>query len=394
VGFGSVSPWDRYPVPRVSPRSLARWPGRARALSRTRRLAAALLLALLFLGFETGLGGTGEEPSLAASPPLVGFSYVYAERPLDQARAGLRVLLTALQPDVVRLPVYWNEVQPEPGRIDFSTIDALLQEVADHNASILYERRARVILVVGVRNLAYPEVWVPGWLGAATPGVLSHVVRSAAYLAYLRAVVGRLAHRRFLLAWQVENEPFDDVAPGSDDVSLTTAAVEAETREVRRLDHNHPIVVTTYDSSTVALDRDGAGQWGWLRRLLPGPRPAGHPSLALAAGDVLGLDAYVVTPSTPLEDASALRRIEWKTGALAYWASRAQENDKDMWITEMQAAPWDGVDGFTPVALLHSARLYREVGATVVLLWGVERWLDDPGWMATGQAAIRVLRAD
>ena len=353
-----------------------------------------MLLALLTIGIETGLGGTGQELSQAASPPLVGFSYVYAAQQPDQARARLRVLLTTLRPDVVRLPVYWNEVQPEPGRFDFSTVDALLQEVADHNASVVHGRRAQVVLVVGVRNLAYPEVWVPGWLHAETSGHLSRVITSAAYLAYLRAVVSRLAHRRFLLAWQVENEPFDDVTAASDDVSLTAADVEAESREVRRLDPGHPIVVTTYDSSTVALDRAGAGPWGWLRRLLPGPRPAGHPGLALAAGDVLGLDAYVVTPSTPLEDASALRRIEWKTGALAYWAGRAQAGDKDMWITEMQAAPWDGVDGFTPAALLHSARLYREVGATVVLLWDVERWLDDARWMATGQAAIRVLRAD
>jgi hypothetical protein len=351
-----------------------------------------VLLTLLSVGLETWAGQTGEEPSLAAAPPLVGFSYVYAGRPPDEAQAGLRALLTGLQPDVIRLPVYWTDVQPEASRFDFSTVDALLQEVADHDARAAEGRRVQVILVVGARNLAFPEVWVPGWLDAAAAADLSGLVRSATYLTYLRAAVSRYAHHRFLLAWQIENEPFDDVTAGRDDVSLDAAALEAESSEVRRLDGRHPIVVTTYDSSTVALDRADAGPWGWLHRLLPGPRAAGHPGLALDAGDVLGLDAYVVTPSTPLEETSARQRIDWKTGALAYWVRRADQRDKDVWITEMQAAPWERVEGFTPTALLHSARLYRQVGATVVLLWDVERWLDDPEWMATGQAAIRVLR--
>jgi len=376
----------------VSPRHLPRSPGGAGAVTRARRALAAAILTLFAVGLQAGVGETGEELSLAAAPPLVGFSYVSAGQAPDEARGGLRALLTGLDPDVVRLPVYWSAVQPDVSRFDFTTVDALLQEVGDHNAGGVRGRRVQVILVVGVRNLAFPEVWVPDWLDVATSGNLSDLVRSAAYLAYLRAVVRRYAHRHLLLAWQVENEPFDDVTAARGDVSLTSAALVAESREVRRLDARHPIVVTTYDSSTVALDRAAVGPWAWLHRLLPGPRPTGHPSLALDAGDVLGLDAYVVTPSTPLEEAPALQRVDWKTGALAYWARRSGERDKDMWITEMQAAPWDGVEGFTPSALLHSARLYSQVGAAVVLLWDVQRWLIDPEWMATGQVAIRLLR--
>jgi hypothetical protein len=72
-------------------------------LARQRR--RPVLLALLATELETRLGGSGEEPSLAASPPLVGIPYVHADQPPDQARAGRRVLLTAMQPDLVRLRV-------------------------------------------------------------------------------------------------------------------------------------------------------------------------------------------------------------------------------------------------------------------------------------------------
>jgi hypothetical protein len=209
----------------------------------------------------------------------------------------------------------------------------------------------------------------------------------------LQAAITRYAASGLLLAWQVENEPFDDVTSGRrGSVALSAEAIDQQIRIVRQLDGEHPIVVTTYNSATLALDRAAASRWSWIYHLLPAPQPAGHPDLALGTADVLGLDAYVVTPSTPLEEASAGERIGWKTAALAYWAEEAEKRDKQMWIMEMQAAPWAGVSGFTPEELLHSARLYRQAGAGVVLLWGVESWLQDPAWMLAGRHAVWALR--
>jgi hypothetical protein len=116
--------------------------------------------------------------------------------------------------------------------------------------------------------------------------------------------------------------------------------------------------------------------------------------MALSAGDALGLDAYVVTPTTPLDQATANVRIGWKTAAIDYWTRQAIDVNKPLWITEMQASPWDGAPNFTTSDLLVSARAYGRIGAAGVLLWGVENWPQNPHWMRAGREAVEILREE
>lgn len=76
-----------------------------------------------------------------------------------------------------------------------------------------------------------------------------------------------------------------------------------------------------------------------------------------------------------------------------FWAGRARAEGKDLWLAELQAEPWKGVSGFTPANLVASAADYRQEPLQVVLLWGVETWLQDPAWMAAGTQAMAILRA-
>ena len=86
-------------------------------------------------------------------------------------------------------------------------------------------------------------------------------------------------------------------------------------------------------------------------------------------------------------------RIRWKAQALAFWARLATAAGKELWVTEMQAAPWADSDGFTPGDLVASAQAYRRAGASLVLFWGVESWLGDADWMSAGRAAVHALRS-
>jgi hypothetical protein len=117
----------------------------------------------------------------------------------------------------------------------------------------------------------------------------------------------------------------------------------------------------------------------------------GHPQDALQLGDALGLDVYVVTGSTSLADAGARKRIDWKHNSLLYWAGQARSAGVPLWITEMQGAAWPGLNNFTTSDLRYSARQYRHVGASVILLWGVESWLGNEDWMAAGREVRRTL---
>lgn len=331
-------------------------------------------------------------PLPSVRPSMVGFSFspkVALDEHIDP-QAGLRRLLSELHPDLVRLPIYWDQTEPQPGRLDFSQTDAMLAVIADHNAAGR-GRSAKVLLVVGARNLGNPEAHVPSWaFDGQTP--LRGLASTSEYQGYLKGAFTHFAASPLLFAWQVENEPLDNTNPWLGDVALPAGTVKDEISRLKQIDRGHLIVVTTYNSATTSLDQMATSRFNWLWNLLPGPRPVGHPPLALSLGDVLGLDAYVVTPATPLNQASAEQRIAWKREALSYWSQQASSSGKQLWITEMQGAPWDGVAGFSLANLMQSARGYRSCGASVVLLWGVESWLISPDWMAHGQQAMDVLR--
>jgi len=257
------------------------------------------------------LGSAQAAPVLSlGDAPLVGFSF--SPQLVDAPRApanGLRELLWKLNPDLVRLPIYWSQVAPQPEALDFSKVDALLAAVGKYDAARPTHKTA-VVLVVGARNLATPELHLPDWLSSAGPLDLGHMTSSAAYSRYLEASFARYAGNPLLYAWQVENEPLDNTNSGLGDVSIQNAAIAAEVQRLKRIDQHHPVIVTTYNSSNVALDKEETSRLSWLYQVLPGPRPAGHPQPALDLGDVLGLDFYVVTPSTPLTETGVSQRID------------------------------------------------------------------------------------
>ena len=161
---------------------------------------------------------------------------------------------------------------------------------------------------------------------------------------------------------------------GADQIDPAQLAWEMD--EVHRLDPSHKAMRTSYDGWNVAVDMlqvYGAP----LLSLLHG-YPSGHPQEALDAGDALGLDLYVEGPSIPLDFTSVELRAEWKQQALSF----------------MQAQPWGDSTSFTPTDLVESAVDYGEEQPQVVLMWGVETWLDDPAWLAAAHQSMDILRAN
>jgi hypothetical protein len=327
------------------------------------------------------------------NPPLVGFSFSPAALPpgVDPEQA-LATLLSSLQPDLVRLPVYWSSVAPTPTSLDYTDVDRLIAIIETHNSK-KGSRHTQVVLVVGARNLVSPEVHLPDWLDTRDVHTLDTLLKTASYRAYLETTFRRYASLSLLRAWQVENEPLDNASLNE----LTNGAIPASTMRsevdlLRSIDLVHQVIVTTFNSSHVSLDARGASALGWLYAHLPGAKPAGHPAQVLTMGDTLGLDLYVVTDSTPLDVVTASTRIAWKEEALDYWQAQAQSHGRALWITELQGSPWTGTTGFTLDDLLSSALAYRGHGVSAYLLWGVEDWLESPAWMEAGITAIGLLR--
>jgi hypothetical protein len=324
---------------------------------------------------------------------MVGFTFIpaHATDVGYQPAAALAELLHKLHPDLVRIPIYWSSVAPSADRLDFTTVDQLLATVAAAN-SRRHAQQTQVILVAGVRNLAWPEVHLPDWVVTGTTLDLGQITSSDAYRSYLAGSFARYAASPLLSAWQVENEPLDNTNESLGEVALESATVATEVALLKSIDPVHRAIVTTYNSASVSLDMQATSRFSWLFGLFPGPKPVGHPKPALLLGDILGLDVYVDTPSTSLEDASITERIGWKAATLAYWADQGVQNGKQVWVTEMQGSTWNGDPAFSTEDLLESAQQYSGTGVSAVLLWGVEDWLKSPGWMAAGQAAFQTLR--
>ncbi|HEY1455864.1 MAG TPA: hypothetical protein VGG31_05165 [Candidatus Dormibacteraeota bacterium] len=348
------------------------------------------LLCLVGIAF---LLGSETWPPSTPPPPLAGFSFspdtsIWAHRDPVQ---DLTRLLETTSPDLVRLPVYWETVEPSPDRLDFSGTDALLAAIARHNAVSAVQ--TRVVLTIGARNFLYPELHEPAWAGPRMQPYLNEMQSGAAYRAYFDGSIRRYGPSALLYAWQVENEPLDYVGNSfTGDDQIKVAQLSWEIAEVHRLDHAHKAVTTTFDGWNVAVDMMQLYTPSVLYRL--GGWPQGHPEEALQAGDALGLDLYVDGPSTPLRFTSADLRAEWKEQAVGFWASRAHAAGKDLWLSEMQAQPWSTSPGeFRPSDLVATAVDYRQENLQVVLLWGVETWLKDPAWLSAASRSLQILRS-
>ena len=328
------------------------------------------------------------------NPPLVGFSFSPASLTNgSDPDLALAELLRTLQPDLVRLPVYWSTVAPTATTLDYTEVDGLIKTVQAHNAQ-KGSRRTDVVLVVGARNLVYPEVHLPAWLDTKNVHKLETLLKTTGYRRYLDTTFRRYASLPMLRAWQVENEPLDNASVNQvTSGALPASMVRSEVDLLRSIDLVHEVVVTTFNSSHVTLDLRAASPLGWLYAHLPGAKPAGHPSQALTVGDTLGLDLYVVTQATPLQTTSPSTRIAWKEESLDYWQSQASKHGRALWVTELQASPWFGTSGFTVSDLLSSALAYRGHGVSAYLLWGVEDWLNSPDWMQAGITSIKLLRS-
>lgn len=337
----------------------------------------------------------GSEAPYAPLPPapLVGFSYspnisTYLGR---DPGADLSTLLTRTNPDLVRLPVYWDTTEVSPGILDFTVTDELLQVVADHNRTA--PRQTRVILTVGARNFLYPELHAPAWAGPREQPELDMAQQGAEYRDYFDATLMRYRSSPLLYAWQVENEPFDYVVnevTGGD--QITPEQMAWEIAQAHHVDPGHRVVTTTFDGWNAIVDwmQVNASFVLWLLK----GYPSGHPGDALNAGDALGLDIYVAGPSTPFSFTSVALRTSWKAEGITYWSALARAQGKQVWLTEMQAQPWaTDPTGFSTDDLLASARIYRNTPLQVVLLWGAETWLDDPAWMQAATTAMGILRS-
>jgi hypothetical protein len=138
-----------------------------------------------------------------------------------------QAMLKELKVKYVRLPIYWDEIEKEKGKFDFSDYDYLLDEGEKQGVNF--------VINPGRRVPRWPECHNPSWLND------NDKETQAATLEMLKTVVERYKNRVSVEYWQIENEPFLDtfgVCPPLDEDFL-----KQEFALVRSLD-NRKIIIT------------------------------------------------------------------------------------------------------------------------------------------------------
>jgi Cellulase (glycosyl hydrolase family 5) len=278
---------------------------------------------------------------------------------------------------VIRLAVSWDAVDSN----GFGRLDRLVAEA---------ERSGQqLVLSVGIKAPGWPEFHVPVRYSWATPGDLE--LRAAA-LAHVQRAVERYRANRIIVAWQLENEPLDAAGPRG--WRLSRDFLLQEMTEVRHLDPR-PIVLSAFGPIRRTCDHVSSVD-GCDAGALAGADAVGSiPELLSLLGpqDVLGVDIYTGVGVSRAADC-------WPARA-AGWLSLAVGTRRQVWVTELQAEPWEPTPATldqplstSPARITADFATLRRLGFRQILLWGSDYWLrrskqGDERWLQAVKALLK-----
>jgi hypothetical protein len=329
-------------------------------------------------------------------PVQVGISFNphrAAEMGLDYRSAFTR--LEALHFRVIRLSAYWDQIDQE----GYGQLDWLMSEAQRSGQPI--------VLAVGMKGLGWPEFYIPT---SAMPAAglkqgqdaASDASLRDATLAFVNDTVLRYRGNSTLIAWQVENEPFNRAGPQR--LWIDAGFLRDEIASMHQLDsHHRPLIVNAFSHFNLILDQASARQGFDLRQFLGlQADSAERDALSLLGkGDVLGLDVYTAIGYRFLgHDNMSHADADWPD-RLAKVRELAQSQGKLAWITEAQAEPWESgansdinPKSTSPQAIRSLFANLKDAGFSTVLFWGAEYWLwqadrGDSRWIDTVKAILR-----
>jgi len=308
-----------------------------------RRKIFLIILIVLIAGFfwlirkPTGLAENTDDIEWG-----VAFSKPFAtEMELDW-RENYLAILDDLGVKKMRLPVYWQDVEPEPERYNFSDYDWMVEEAQKRNAEL--------ILVVGRKLPRWPECHAPFWADK-----LTEQEKQEKILNIVSKTVERYKGSGNLYLWQVDNEPF---LPFGECTTTEKGFLDREIAEVREIDPSRKIMVT--DSGELSI---------WLR--------------AAKRADVFGTTMYRIIYKDPIG------YFKYPLPPKFFWAkaniTHLFFSGKPIVVSELQAEPW-GPKLIYDLALEEQEKSmnlaqFREnieyaeaVGFPENYLWGAEWW--------------------
>jgi hypothetical protein len=252
-------------------------------------------------------------------------------------------MLDDLQVKKLRLPAYWDQLEPSANTYDWTDLDWQVSEATKRNVDL--------ILVVGQRVPRWPECHIPTWVNKN-----DQAGRETAVLNYITQTVNRYKNNPNVRYWQVENEPF--LIHFGTCPAFNVNFLDQEIALVKSLD-TKPIIVT--DSGELSL---------WVH--------------AARRADIFGstmyrdtysqfLHSYIHYPISP-----AFFRIKKNFASLF-------AHPQDWIVVELQGEPWgreayqtlsqtEREQTMTPAKFKDTISFIQQTGFKTFYWWGVEYW--------------------
>ncbi len=188
-----------------------------------------VLAIILLICFNLPVKKTEEKAEMGVT-----FSSRYARDIGINWQENYIAMLDDLKIKRIRIPVYWDLVEPKEGKFDFSEVEWQLLEAE--------KRNAEVILVIGQKVPRWPECFIPEWAD------VNDSKRKESLLKFIEVATNHFKSYPAVKYWQVENEPFLDFGICPD---IDYDLIDGEIETVRKNDNSKRIIVT--DSGELSL---------------------------------------------------------------------------------------------------------------------------------------------
>lgn len=280
-------------------------------------------------------------------PLVMGTSFIpaYAESLGLDPQQTMDALIHDLGVRHFRLVSYWDELEPAPGRYDFSLLDWQFKKAeAAH---------AKVSLSLGLRQPRWPECHMPGWAADEPESTWQPQLEQ-----FMAAVVNRYKNSPALDSYQVENEYF--LKGFGECTNFDRSRLVSEYNLVKRLDASHKIII---NRSNNAL--------GW---------PVGAPT-----PDEYGISIYKRVWSPVIGRYMEYPFPAWFYGFVAGWEKLM--TGRDLMIHELQAETWppnyqsiqqtplaEQNKSFDAQRFKSRVAFGKATGMKETYLWGSEYW--------------------
>lgn len=169
-------------------------------------------------------------------PGVVGvsFSPAQAERYGSDWRENYLALLDDLHFKHLRIPAYWDRIEPSPGVYDFTETDWMVNEAS--------KRNAQITLVVGQKNIRYPECFYPKWIDLNNTNEVSDKATRM-----VMEVAKHYKDNPTIKSWQLENEFLLKSFGNCPAKLLTNYQLQKELDALKSIDSSRNIVLTQSD---------------------------------------------------------------------------------------------------------------------------------------------------